>query len=147
MRKRGRVFLSRQIEEPLSSSFLFLLPILTLSSSTYFSSLSALTSDIQSPPLVRRFRVSLLSVRLGVCLTVCLSACLSVCLTLFLSLCLCLSLFLFFSFSLSKKGATDLLFPKATYYKKREGLGSPQWHFNTYPSVLLTEYFSEKMCF
>ena len=31
------------------------------------------------------------------------------------------------------KGAKEL-FVKATYYKKREGLGSPQWHFNTHPS-------------
>jgi hypothetical protein len=45
------------------------------------------------------------------------------------------------------KGATEPLFTKATYYKKREGLGSPQWHFTTYPSVLLTEFFSEKMYF
>ena len=42
------------------------------------------------------------------------------------------------------KAATDLLFSKVTYYKKREGLGSPRWHFNTYPSVLLTEFLSEK---
>ena len=42
------------------------------------------------------------------------------------------------------KGATDLLFTKATYYKKREGRGSPQWHFTLYPSVLLTEFLSEK---
>ena len=27
------------------------------------------------------------------------------------------------------KGATEELFVKVTYYKKREGLGSPQWHF------------------
>ena len=42
------------------------------------------------------------------------------------------------------KGATEELFVKVTYYKKREGLGSPQWHFNTYPSVLLKVFFSEK---
>ena len=45
------------------------------------------------------------------------------------------------------KGATDLLFSKAIYYKKREDLWSPQWHFTTYPSVLLTEFFSEKIYF
>ena len=28
-------------------------------------------------------------------------------------------------------GATESLSTKATYYKKREGLGSPQWHFTT----------------
>ena len=28
-------------------------------------------------------------------------------------------------------GATESLFTKATYYNKREGLGSPQWHFTT----------------
>ena len=27
------------------------------------------------------------------------------------------------------KGATEELFVKVTYYKKREGLGRPQWHF------------------
>ena len=27
------------------------------------------------------------------------------------------------------KGATEELFVKVTYYKKRESLGSPQWHF------------------
>ena len=27
------------------------------------------------------------------------------------------------------KGATEKLFVKVTYYKKGEGLGSPQWHF------------------
>ena len=27
------------------------------------------------------------------------------------------------------KGATEEIFVKVTYYKKREGLGSPQWHF------------------
>ena len=42
------------------------------------------------------------------------------------------------------KGATDLLFTKATYYKKRKGFGSPRWRFTTYPPVLLTELFSEK---
>ena len=30
---------------------------------------------------------------------------------------------------------------------KREGLGNPQWHLTTYPSVLLTEFFSEKNIF
>ena len=47
--------------------------------------------------------------------------------------------------SCNMKGATDLLYTKATYNKKREGLGSPRWHFTTYPSVLLTEIFSEKI--
>ena len=27
------------------------------------------------------------------------------------------------------KGATEELYVKLIYYKKREGLGSPQWHF------------------
>ena len=27
------------------------------------------------------------------------------------------------------KGATEEIFVKVTYYKKREGLGNPQWHF------------------
>ena len=45
------------------------------------------------------------------------------------------------------KGATDLLFTNPTYYKKREGLGSPGRHFTRYPSVLLTEFFSEKNIF
>ena len=40
------------------------------------------------------------------------------------------------------KSATYLSFSKATYFEKREGLGRPQWHFTTYPSVLLTEFFS-----
>ena len=40
------------------------------------------------------------------------------------------------------KGEADLLFPKAIHYKKREGLGSPKWRFNTHPSVLLTEYLN-----
>ena len=47
-------------------------------------------------------------------------------------------------FFISRSYATDLLFSKATYYKKRVGLGSPQWHFTTYPSVLLTEFPYEK---
>ena len=34
-----------------------------------------------------------------------------------------------------------------TTYRKREGLGSPQWHFTTYPSVLLTKFFFEKIYF
>ena len=34
------------------------------------------------------------------------------------------------------KGATEPLFSEAEYYKKKEGLGSPQWHSTT--SVLLT---------
>ena len=48
---------------------------------------------------------------------------------------------------LSMKGATEPLFAKATYNERREGLGSPQWHFTMYPSVLLTEFFSEKIYF
>ena len=40
------------------------------------------------------------------------------------------------------KGATDVLITEATYFKKREGLGSPPWLFTKYPSVLLT---SEKI--
>ena len=37
-------------------------------------------------------------------------------------------------------GATESLFTKATYYKKREGLGSPQWHFTT----CIPQCFSQK---
>ena len=32
---------------------------------------------------------------------------------------------------ISMTGATKSLFTKAIYYKKREGLGSSQWHFTT----------------
>ena len=45
---------------------------------------------------------------------------------------------------LSMKGATEPLFAKATYNERREGLGSPQWHFTMYPSVLLTEFSQNK---
>ena len=37
-------------------------------------------------------------------------------------------------------GATESLFTKATYYKKRVGLGSPQWHFTT----CIPQCFSQK---
>ena len=44
------------------------------------------------------------------------------------------------------KGATEELFVKVTYYKKREGLGSPQWHFTTrIPQCFSQNSFLEKM--
>ena len=46
------------------------------------------------------------------------------------------------------KGATEELFVKVTYYKKREGLGSPSMAlYYAYPSVLLTKFFSGKKDF
>ena len=41
--------------------------------------------------------------------------------------------------------ATESLFTKATYYKRREGLGSPQWHFTTcIPQCFSQKYFLKK---
>ena len=45
------------------------------------------------------------------------------------------------------KSATEELFFKVTYYKKREGLGSPLALNYAYPSVLLTKFFSGKKGF
>ena len=43
------------------------------------------------------------------------------------------------------KGATEELFVKVTYYKKREGLGSPQWHFTMHiPQCFSQNSFLEK---
>ena len=43
------------------------------------------------------------------------------------------------------KGATEELFVKVTYYKKREGLGSPQWHFTMHmPQCFTQNFFLEK---
>ena len=38
------------------------------------------------------------------------------------------------------KGATEELFVKVTYYKKRKSLGSPQWHFTMH----IPQCFSQK---
>ena len=46
------------------------------------------------------------------------------------------------------KGATEELFVKVTYYKKREGLGSPQWHFTMHiPQCFSQNSFLEKRTF
>ena len=46
---------------------------------------------------------------------------------------------------ISMKGATEELFVKATNYQKREGLGSPQWHFTMHiPQCFSQNSFLEK---
>ena len=43
------------------------------------------------------------------------------------------------------KGATEELIVKVTYYKKREGLESPQWHFTMHiPQCFSQNSFLEK---